>query len=176
MCCGNVLDRDDNEEDDNYEHPRRRGSTAKSGAVAAVGVISIVLGSLVALLGLYASLQPYHGVPFMVGFGLLGMLFGVGFIMAGVGVVRRQPWGRILTLVLAGFTAVATLWFLDLTSHQIGYPVNPGQIFVQLVFIVLAIGYVVASYTILLNSRYAAEFRENKNGETFVADLPYRLC
>jgi hypothetical protein len=122
-------------------------------AITALGVINIVLGSLVALLGLYASLRPYHGVPFVVWFGLLGLLFGVGFIMAGFGVVRRRPWGRILTLVLAGFTAVATLWFIDLTAHQMGYPVNPGQIVVQLVLIVLAIGYVVASYTILLNSR-----------------------
>jgi hypothetical protein len=100
----------------------------------------IVAGSLVALFGVYALLLPHRGVPFEIIIGLAALFCGVGFIMAGVGVVRRRKWGRILTLVMAGLTAVALLRVvLDLTGP---YPGDSVQIIAEIVFLVLAFSYV----------------------------------
>jgi hypothetical protein len=172
---------DEDWQDDDDDRPRRRGSAPKSGAVTALGVINIVLGSLVALPGLWlllraffagtgADMNPFRpnpgrgliGLQFAIVLvaGLLILLFAGGLIMAGVGVVRRRPWGRILTLVLAGFAALPVLRSLfELTAPRTGLSGTPGQIFVQLVFIVVGICYVVVSYTILLKSRHAADFQ-----------------
>jgi hypothetical protein len=103
---------------DDYGRPH--GSAVKGGSATALGMINIVLGSLVAFVGSWLILRRVlfdgHpgrnvGVPtvFMVMAGVSVLLLGVGFIVAGVGVVKRRPWGRILALVVAGFASVAVL-------------------------------------------------------------------
>lgn len=119
-------DRDDDYEDDYVD--RRLRSTGHSGAVTAVGIINIIVGSLSALLGLCLFLggafvggaaNDFRGNP---GAGLAGVLAGailiVAFlilviavleILAGVGVLNRKNWARILTLVLGGLSALGGL-------------------------------------------------------------------
>jgi hypothetical protein len=178
-------ERDRYDDEDDYDRPRRRGAGDKSGAVTAVGVVNIVLGSLVALLSMCILLgglffagaaadlnqfgpkpNPARGVFGLVGglaivMGVMILLYAVGLITSGIGVLHRRNWARILTLVLAGFTAVGALWHLVNLIQLIGInvPGTAGVIMSQLLVLLLEIGYVVMAFTILLNSRYAEEFR-----------------
>src|SRR5262245_119102 len=69
----------------------------------------------------------------------------VGLIAAGVGVVTRKSWGRILSRVIAG------LW-LALGVVQL---LMPDRGFCNLV---MAVGYAALVFSILLNRRFATEF------------------
>src|SRR5207247_7305610 len=78
--------------------------------------------------------------------GICIMILAVPTILAGVGVMNRRQWGRILTLVLgalAGLGALATLRGIPNTIPNI----------------VVSAGYCIFVYVILLNKDYAAEFR-----------------
>jgi hypothetical protein len=175
---------DDEDEDDyEYDRPLSRGSRDKSGAVTAIGVINIVLGVLVILVSLcvgffglvvagVAADKQFGPNPARGLFGLAGvvalivavivLLFGVGYVISGIGLLNRKGWARMLTLVLAGFTALGALInLIQLIQLVVGgdFPGKPGQIMVQLLFVCLEIGYVVMAFAILLNNRYAAEFR-----------------
>jgi hypothetical protein len=78
--------------------------------------------------------------------GICIMILAVPTILAGVGVMNRRQWGRILTLILgalAGLGALGNLRGL------------PGTI----PAIIVGAGYCVFVYVILLNKEYAAEFR-----------------
>jgi hypothetical protein len=72
--------------------------------------------------------------------GGVAVAIGVAIIIAGIGVIQRRSWGRILTLVLG------VLWILVNL-----YPFN----FVNLILPVI---YCIVVFVILLNSKYAAEF------------------
>ena len=144
------------------------GPPAKSGAVTAVAIVNFVFGGLDLLCGLLvlvggaavAGLVAVAGheggagpeagtVAAVVGgliivFAVFQMLLGVPTILAGVGVLKRARWGRILTLVLgalSGVLAVFNLFSLDIRDA------------------ILHGGYCAMVYAILLNKQYAAEFR-----------------
>ena len=181
-------DRDD-EEDDYDRPRRRGGAGEKSGAVTSVGVLNIVLGSLITILGLCLMLgglfaagagadvnrfnvnppgapNPGGMMAFLGGmvilFSVVFLLFGVGMILAGVGILNRRNWARILTFVLAAFMAIFALLHLVSLFQTISAPPVPGKttaILVALLMVMIEIAYVVLSYTVLLNSRYAGEFR-----------------
>jgi hypothetical protein len=176
-------ERDRYDDEDDIDRPRRRGAD-KSGAVTAVGVINIVLGSLTTMLSLCVvvfgvflagvAADPQFGGPPKAARGIFGLagavalilglivlLMGVAYIISGIGILNRRNWARVLTLVLAGFTAVGALWNLIQLIQLVGgadVPGRAGQIMGQLVSVCLQIGYVVMAFTILLNSRYAEEF------------------
>jgi hypothetical protein len=90
---------------DAYGRPHKLA--AKSGASTALGIITIVLGSVLALVGSWLLLRgvlfdgrPHladrrmGGVPtvIMATAGVSVLFLGVSFILAGVGVVKRRPW------------------------------------------------------------------------------------
>ena len=77
-------------------------------------------------------------------FGGCILIFGVPMIIAGIGVIKRRQWGRILSIVLASLAIVGAIVWL-LTFNIIGLLINGG--------------YAVVVFVILLNKQYAAEFR-----------------
>jgi hypothetical protein len=94
--------------------------------------------------------------------GMMGILAGAGaiigicfigiavlFILGGIGVLKRQQWGRILTLVLGGITGLLALLSLFSIAR------NPGQ---TLLALILYGGYTALTYVVLLNTENAAEF------------------
>lgn len=172
-------DRDDDYEDDYVDRRLRR--TEHSGAVTAVGIINIIVGSRAVLVGLCVFLggaflggaaNDFRGNP---GAGLAGAFAGaiiiVAFlilvvavleILAGVGVLNRKNWARIMTLVLGGLSALLGLLHI---FGVVGAMNNPfpedraGAVLVNLLLIFLYIGYTVLVYVILLNPAYADEFQ-----------------
>jgi hypothetical protein len=100
---------------------------AKEGAAAASGLFAGIIG------------------VFVVCFLIIGVLL----LLAGIGVLNRRQWGRILTLVLAALAGIGAL----LSLFSIG--VNPIWSIVE---VLIFGGYCVYSYVVLLNSTYAREF------------------
>ncbi len=173
-------DEDEEEDDGDYERPIRRSTATRSGRVTALGIITIVWGSLSVLGGLCITfggiffaaavpnlnqMNPRGAPPMPAGMGaLVGgialvmgaaiLLFGIGAIFAGIGVLKRRGWGRILTFVYAGFVAVAALF--TLFGMVAG---NNQNFFGSLTTVVLQVAYVAFAFSVLLDKRAAAEFR-----------------
>lgn len=152
----------------------RSRSGARSGAVTTVAVINFILGGLASACGVLAAIggavlglggaaaaanQPgmdpqgakvaggmlaAGGVVLTV-IALIVVLWGVLAIVAGVGVIKRQQWGRILTLILAGLAAVIAV--LSLLNGVRG-----------IVGLALYGGYATTCFVTLLNRDNAAEF------------------
>jgi hypothetical protein len=136
----------------------------RSGWVTAVGICEFVVAGLgipvgVLLLVLTSAPQyPAIMTPFgmMGGGGLVVTVLRVvaviefvcagALILAGVGVLLRKPWGRILTLVLAVVMLV----------NGLGQLTTPGVVTVLGTF--LNLGFAIFALIVLLRSRYAAEF------------------
>jgi hypothetical protein len=164
--------RDDDLERDDLER-RGDVPVTRSGAVTAVAIVNFVLGGLSILCGLFvallggflasltsggggvidqakldpsqkAALQQATAVSgLIIAVAIAVILVGVLRIVAGVGVIQRRQWGRILTLILGGLSAV--LGILDFIS---GNPIGA----------VLDIAYAVFVFVVLLNAKFAAEF------------------
>ncbi len=173
--------RDYDDYDDDYDdRSMRRRLRERSGAVTAVGVISIVLGSLLVLFGLCwffggvltAGLaQEVRGNPgagflsiaggLIIVLSLLTLLVASLMIVGGVGVLNRRNWARILTLVLAGISAILGLFFIFAMVQSLNTPFpddRAAKVFFSLIGIFLALGYAVLDFAVLLNPAYAEEF------------------
>jgi hypothetical protein len=175
------FDDDDYEYDDDDRAIRR--VSGRSGPVTAIGIVNIVLGTLGAI-GSFCILiggffiagapafnrgGPGPGAPpaGMMGLmggavvlvGVLAMLFGAAYIFAGIGVLNRRNWARILSLVLGGFTGLGALLGLLGSFRMIANPGQMGAGLGNLSVAGLQLGYVIFMYTILLNARFASEFR-----------------
>lgn len=146
-------------------------SVERSGWVTTVGIVNLVFGSIQLLCGGCMSFgglmfigpmreaiqKEMDGGPgpevadfvgvFMVVMIVVLLASGALLIAAGVGVLKRRPWGRILTFVLGGLTGVGTLF--NMAS------MDPGSI----IPIGLGIAYCALVFGVLCKSRYAAEFR-----------------
>ena len=86
--------------------------------ITILGILNIVWGALVMLIGLFAFVF-FAGIGFLVGdaeaMGILGLIgtlavifmgvLGLPGILAGVGLLQRREWGRILALVV-GFLSL----------------------------------------------------------------------
>jgi hypothetical protein len=144
------------------------GSAPPSGAVTAVAIVNYILGGLQLLCGACFVLGGGVGASFIgaaaannpdiegpdaaAAAGMFGGLFlvagviviilGVPMLLAGYGVQKRRQWGRILTLILGGLSALFGVFNL--------VTLNPG--------VIVNAGYAIFVFVILLNSRYAAEF------------------
>lgn len=77
------------------------------------------------------------------------VLGGVPLVLAGIGVLRRQQWGRILTLILGGLSLLNAIWFV----YQF-WPFN----WFGWTWTLVHVGYTVAVFVFLLMSRFAKEF------------------
>jgi hypothetical protein len=78
--------------------------------------------------------------------GVCVMVLAIPSILAGVGVLQRKQWGRILTLVLGALAGLGAL---------IALPRLPGST----LNVLIGGGYCAFVYVVLLNKQYAAEFR-----------------
>lgn len=78
------------------------------------------------------------------------VVFALPLILAGVGVVKRRQWGRILTLVMG-----AILGLLGLISLFFSLK---GGVGAGIVGDLILVGYGVLAYVVLLNAKNAAEF------------------
>lgn len=173
--------RERDEEDEDYDRPRRkRGSGA--GSITSVGVITIILGSLSLLCGLCigiggvaAGAGPGAGrfggrnvLPFQAAAGILIaiavliFIFGVVYLIGGIGVLQRRNWGRIMTLVSAGFSGLfGVLQLVGGVINLIGPAPMEGKIvafFINLLVAFIFLAHCVMSFMVLLNSRNAREF------------------
>jgi hypothetical protein len=170
---GRYDDYDDYPEED-YFRPQR------SGAVTGVAVINFVMGGLVLLFGLCGFMavlveasEGWHGG----GGGIAGLgiavflvivffilIWAVGAIIAGVGVINRRQWGRVFTLVLGGIAGVKGLLTIFLAVLVLNAPARPFDddrvigLMVLMMLTLLYLGYCIWTYVVLLNSRYGAEF------------------
>ncbi len=139
----------------------------RSGAVTAVAVVNFVVGVVEILFAIYICLLFGGGhvgrvsglawwtVPGGVLAGLAIALVVVAVIkglfmgVAGWGVLKRQPWGRILTLILGGLAVLVALGSIN--------PLNP-------LGLVIYAGYAALVFSVLLGQRYAAEFFPGRAG------------
>jgi len=169
------MDERDYDPDDEAGMPET-GLVRRSGAVTAVAVVNFVVGGLLvascaasmivgpeAIAQILSSLDT-KGLPpekvrqineiaankdgvLTIAAGIVGACFmsiGLPAIIAGVGVLKRRKWGRILTIVLGSISilfAVLNLLALNILG------------------ILIDVAYTVVVFVILLNKKYAAEFR-----------------
>jgi len=170
--------------DDDYDRPRRsrrRGSGA--GSITGVGVITIILGSLSLLCGVCVMIGGIAGAgaaggrfgPNVMPFGqgaiasiaiaiaLVILILGVLYLIGGIGVLQRRNWGRIVTLVSAGFSGVAGVF---LVLSFIGNLISPMPMEAKIMPVLVALlgalvcfAHCIMSFIVLLNSDNAREFR-----------------
>jgi hypothetical protein len=85
---------------------------------------------------------------------VLGMIGGcfvlqaIPYFIAGFGVLRRRPWGRVMGFVMAGFAVGGA------TAAQI-----QGELVASLFALILA-GYALTTFVVLGKRRYARAFKE----------------
>lgn len=175
--------RREDEYDDDYDRGRDRGyGPERSGAVTGAAVINFVVGGLVLLLGLclmvvfvaaagefgrrggFAFPGVGGGMAILILFAVGLLSWGLGAIVAGIGVVNRRQWGRVLTLVLGGFGILIGLLFLVGAIQILSNPFAGGgertlSFLISLLIAIAFLGHCIWTYIVLLNSRYGAEFR-----------------
>ena len=79
-----------------------------------------------------------------------GIIFIALFLLAGIGVLNRRQYGRIISLILGAIMGIlALLSILNLGTAPLNAIIN----------ILILGGYCVVTYVVLLNSTYAREFR-----------------
>jgi hypothetical protein len=185
------------DEDDDYDRPRRRrGGGSKAGSVTGVGVISIILGSLLLLCGLCVTLggvaagaggagmrgpgmfpaQMAAGILIFIAIGIL--VLGALYLAGGIGCLQRRQWGRIMTLIMAGFSGLlGVLQIINVivtiaqTSRAapivMGGPpgfqegFQAGQvvgIIIGILLVLVLFTHCIMSFVVLLNAANAAEF------------------
>lgn len=186
------------EDEEEYEdvRRRRRGGRGSSGSVTSVGVITIILGSLQLLCGMCSSIgaiamgagagQAPPGAGFLPAFlagaaivvAILILIFGALYLVGGIGVIQRRNWGKIMTLVMAGFSglggilciiAVINILFMGpaVVGGPPGFQANVQQnvqqakvmgVVIYTLAMIVLFTHCIMSYVVLLNSRNAAEF------------------
>jgi hypothetical protein len=114
-----------------------------------------------------ATLAIYYGIWF-----LLALIIVVPYGLAGVAVSGRKQWGRILCLVGAGFSVLfSLLWggylLLSIAAYATVSSRLPDeahgaiifQLFLDGLMLLTWIAHAGLGFAVLLNSRYAKEFR-----------------
>ena len=98
----------------------RREEAWVSGLIVFAGALMIVAGTYHALAGIaalardtvYVSTPGYVYSFDLTGWGWVHLLLGVLVAVAGVAVLRGQPWGRVVGIVLAALSLVANFLFV----------------------------------------------------------------
>jgi hypothetical protein len=170
--------RNDEEDDFDVNYLRIR-QPRRGGILSATAVISLAVGSLAFLFatctGVFAG---NNGVRFGFGGGtrdvekvitfeiLFFLGWGVLSIAAGVGLLLRQQWARIVALVLAGVASLAGLGEIVFSVIVLSAGSRVPQVIPMLLLIFLVkmvmglilVFYCIWTYVVLLNSRNASEF------------------
>jgi hypothetical protein len=156
----------------------------RSGIVTAIGVVAVVLGGSYMMNGLCAGVasaliplvqdvfrqQPIDpGVRQMVeqltripiwyllvggGFDLVD---GTGLLVGGIGVIKRSGTGRLLTLSMATLTAIASAGMISI-ALAMGF-LGPQNLMASSLGLIVACGFALWAYVVLLRSRNSIEFR-----------------
>ena len=89
---------------------------------------------------------------------IISLVFGVFLLLGGIGLLKRQQWGRILSIIAAGIgILLAILSIVSLAQGEAG----------ALISLAFFAGYATLVFTILLSSNVAREFRKpNRNSTT----------
>ncbi len=157
---------------DQWDPGPGRYTGPQSGAVTAVAIINFVLGGLTILVGLLAIVlggtligmftgaardaganagdAAAMGMGIIVAVAFCIWIIGGLYIFAGMGVLHRKQYGRIITLILGALAGLSAIMALT------GIGRNPAGSIMQLL---INGGYCVFVYVVLLNSQNAAEFR-----------------
>jgi hypothetical protein len=110
--------------------------------------------------GLFAAIGTFGAVMMFVGAAVMFVL-ALAFLFSGYGVVRRQGWARIMTLILAALVGLLGLLGIVgfvvrlLSQNRPPVPSLLGNVVVSL----LLVGYAVLSYVLLLTRSASEEFR-----------------
>jgi hypothetical protein len=170
-------------------HDKAYPVATKSAAVTVLAVSNFILGGarlILSALMLYFAVVLLVGGSELAGkqdgsgWAFLGQLLGVFMLMAGVillvlatafivisilllvagiGLLRRRPTSRILTLVLGGLGGVLSLLYLiQLVVVLINESPTTQGVVISLVGLVVHGGYCALAFMVLLNRRIAAEF------------------
>lgn len=87
------------------------------------------------------------------------IFIGILLLVAGIGLLRRRPASRILTLVLGGLGgALALLYLIQLVVVLFNETPTTQGVVISLVGVVVHGGYCALAFTVLLKRRIAAEF------------------
>jgi hypothetical protein len=84
------------------------------------------------------------------------LILSILLVLAGIGVLRRRPWGRKLTIILGVITPIPYLILLVYGAFFGILPWLGVEFLIDLVIIGI---YAIFVLIVLLNRRYAAEFR-----------------
>lgn len=106
---------------------------------------------------------------------LFTLLVAIPNVLAGIGVLKRKQWGRVVSLVMGGLSILVGLYSILAMGKSIwdyGRLIQMGMVLpaefhtrflgnlaLSLFFIVLWLGHAALNYTVLLNSKFAKEFR-----------------
>lgn len=170
--------------DDAIERPSVR-KPGRSGAVTAVGIIGIILGSLGLVVGLCGvglgaampamrgfvknqggndpnlakAAQDLDRIPvwFIFAEAAVGLFRGIGLLVGSVLVLKRSNFGRFLTLAMAVFGILA-----GLADNGLGLAMGfmePSGLIGAGFGILFGLAFAVFAFVVLLSPKNAAEFR-----------------
>lgn len=107
------------------------------------------------LLGIFMLMAGAFLLVLAVAFIVIGILL----VVAGIGLLRRRPASRILTLVLGGLGgALSLLYLMQLVAVLFSETPTTQGVVISLVGLVVHGGYCALAFTVLLKRRIAAEF------------------
>jgi hypothetical protein len=75
-----------------------RGLRVAAGIAIVFGALSVVSGGIALFGGPAAQSAAGNTVPFVLWFNFLS---GFAYVLAGIGIMMRKPWGRVLSIALA---------------------------------------------------------------------------
>lgn len=143
----------------------------RSGWILAVAVVNFLYGVLplllsgFSLLGLIFSLiQSDEDISelwwMFVLYFLFFLLIGASFTLAGIGLIYRKQWARVLSFVNALLVLVLGL---SIASHPFmsDLPVAPDRILPAIIIISILLAYPILTFSVLLRRKHAAEFIKN---------------
>lgn len=81
---------------------------------------------------------------------------GIPLVLAGIGVLKRKQWGRILTLILGGLTLLSAIYLI-----VNNWPLNRNG----WISFLVQVAYGAIVFTILLMPTYAEEFAAESSGQ-----------
>ena len=146
--------------------------TKRSGWILAVVIVNFIY-SMIPLLYFFTFyvffVMMYQGWPdnqsvwMMLVFPIGIFLFpGMCFLFAGIGLIYRKQWGRILAFVIGGFMTLFGLYFIFiacmLPSLEGDDPDLLASVIGVLVMGLVFLAYPFVTYGVLLRKKYAAEF------------------
>jgi hypothetical protein len=153
----------------------RAGSGDASAGIITIAVFNFVLSAMNLLCGVVSAIAAFGGAMLASSFGRRGVdgadvaggiffvifiivailyfVFGVMLLMGGIGLLKRENWGRIVTLICAGLAGVFALFQI--------FAILSGS-WVNILWFLLLAGYCISAFIILLSGGANRAFRKGK--------------